>query len=266
MHPLRLSLVLLLAGALAMLAWPAAAQQDETSNRVFLPFINTGEPAEEAPAEPSPTSEPSPPEPVTPPDSPVVTGEGTFYAATGAGNCSFDATPDNLMVAALNTADYDTARLCGAFIEVTGPDGSVVVRIVDRCPECSPGDVDLSAEAFALIADPVQGRVPISWRIVSPALDGPLVYHFKDGSNPFWTAVQIRNHRNPVASFEYLAADGTFKPVNRELYNYFVEPAGMGDGPYTFRVTDIYGHTITDSNIPRLDNASAPGSAQFPAP
>jgi expansin (peptidoglycan-binding protein) len=141
-----------------------------------------------------------------------------------------------------------------------------MVRIVDRCPGCAPGDIDLSREAFALIADPVQGRVPISWRVVSPNLDGPVVYRFKEGSNQWWTAVQVRNHRNPVAKFEYLASDGQFREVPRTNYNYFVEAAGMGTGPYTFRVTDIYGNTLTDSGIPFSEAGEVAGSAQFPAP
>ncbi len=194
----------------------------------------------------------------------VYTGEATYYAATGGGNCSFDPTPDNLMVAALNTTDYANARLCGAFVEVSGPGGSAVVRIVDRCPGCAPGDIDLSREAFAAIADPALGRVPVQWRVVSPELAGPVVYHFKDGSNPYWTAVQVRNHRNPVATLEYQAADGTFRPVERLMYNYFVEPAGMGAGPYTFRITDIYGNSLLDSGIVPVENAEVAGSAQFP--
>ena len=46
------------------------------------------------------------------PLSAVRSGEGTFYGATGAGNCSFDASPQDLMVAAMNQADYaGAARL-----------------------------------------------------------------------------------------------------------------------------------------------------------
>lgn len=196
----------------------------------------------------------------------VHTGEGTYYDATGAGNCSFDASPDNLMVAAMNHTDYDNAALCGAYVQVTGPKGVVVVRIVDRCPECPAGDVDLSQEAFALIADLAAGRVPISWRLVSPPLQGPIVYHFKDGSNQWWTAVQIRNHRNPIARFEYLSSGGGFKEAPRTDYNYFVEPNGMGPGPYTFRVTDVFGYTIVDSGVGHVENGEVAGSAQFPAP
>jgi hypothetical protein len=73
-------------------------------------------------------------------------------------------------------------------VYVTGPKGVVTVRIVDLCPECKAGHLDLSREAFAQIADLTQGRVPITWQVVSPALAGPIAYHFKDGSNQWWTA------------------------------------------------------------------------------
>ncbi len=195
------------------------------------------------------------------------TGEGTFYGATGGGNCMFDPTPENLMVAAMNHTDYANALLCGAYIEVQGPAGTVMVRIVDRCPECRPGDVDLSREAFARIADPIQGRVPIRWRIISPGshdLSGPIAYRFKEGSNQYWTAIQVRNHRNPVYRLEYRADDGSFQPLERQEYNYFVAPQGLGPGPYTLRVTDIYGHTLIDSGITLIEAGMIVGSGQFP--
>lgn len=193
------------------------------------------------------------------------TGEGTYYNATGAGNCSFPANPQNLMVAAMNEVDYDDSAICGAYIQVNGPQGSVIVRIVDRCPECPQGDVDLSQEAFAQIANLSAGRVPITWQLISYPVDGPIVYHFKDGSNQWWTAVQIRNHRNPIATVEYWNGSQWIN-VSRLSYNYFVAASGMGPGPYTFRVTDIFGHSLTDSNIPHVEDGDVSGQAQFPPP
>ena len=198
-------------------------------------------------------------------DGEAHTGEGTYYDADGSGNCSFPATPDDLMVAAMNDTDYAGSAACGACAEITGPQGVVTVRIVDRCPECPQGDVDMSPQAFELIAPIEAGRVPISWRYVACGLDGPVVYHFKEGSNPFWTAVQIRNHRYPIARFEWLAPDGAYREVAREDYNYFVETSGMGEGPYTFRVTDVLGQVLEDSGIPFIDSGDAPGAAQLPA-
>lgn len=197
--------------------------------------------------------------------SPTRTGIATFYRwANGGGNCSFDPTPNNLMVAALNQVDYAGSSACGASIEVVGPRGRVTVRIVDQCGDCQQGHVDLSPSAFALIADTVLGIVPIKWRFVETAVQGNIVYHFKDGSNQWWTAVQVRNHRYPIAKLEYRTAQGTFKTVRRLMYNYFVEPTGMGTGPFTFRVTDAYGRALVDSGIVHTPNSSVTGSGQFP--
>ena len=121
----------------------------------------------------------------------------------------------------------------------------------------------LEFQAFALIDDVPLGRVPITWRIISPAIAGPIAYHFKDGSNQWWTAVQIRNHRNPIARFEYWNGSAWIN-VPRVSYNYFVQTnPGMGVGPYTFRVTDMYGNTLTDSGIPFIENGTVNGSSNF---
>ncbi len=194
---------------------------------------------------------------------PTNHGEGTYYAATGAGNCGFPATPSDLMVAAMNHTDYAGSAACGACVAIDGPAGSVTVRIVDQCPECAQGDIDLSREAFQLIAPLSAGRVPIDWRYVPCTVTSGIVYHFKNGSNPSWTAVQIRNHALPVATFEYLGQDGVFHDVPRVDYNYFIADHGMGAGPFTFRVTDVEGNVIEDSGIPLLDDDNYPSSSQF---
>ncbi|MBI5532342.1 MAG: hypothetical protein HY898_06490 [Deltaproteobacteria bacterium] len=196
----------------------------------------------------------------------TYTGDATYYDfADGSGNCGFPATPNDLMVGAMNQTDYAGSAACGACAQIQGPDGTITIRVVDRCPECKPGDIDLSPSAFAKIADPALGRVTITWNYVECPVTGNIIYHFKDGSNPWWTAVQIRNHRYAIQSVEYLSG-GSYKAIERLEYNYFVEPSGMGDGPYTLRVTDVHGHVLEDSGIPgKLDNADAPGASQFPA-
>jgi expansin (peptidoglycan-binding protein) len=176
----------------------------------------------------------------------------------------FDSTPNNLMVGAMNPIDYFGSLICGSCVSLTGPNATIRIRIVDLCPGCAAGSIDLSPLAFSQIADTALGVVPITWHLVSCDLIGPIVYHFKDGSNQWWTAVQIRNHRNPIRSLEYLTQQQTFKKVNRTEYNYFVESDGMGQGPYMFRVTDIYGNTLIDSSIVHVENGDVPGKAQFP--
>ena len=197
---------------------------------------------------------------------PVHTGIATYYNATGAGACSFAPSPDDLMVAAMNAEEFNNAAVCGSYVQVTGALGTVMVRIVDLCPECKAGHLDLSREAFAQIDEIRLGRVPIQWQVVSPSLTMPIVYQFKDGSNQWWTAVQVRNHRNPIAKFEYLNEANQWVSVSRTSYNYFVQSnPGMGTGPYTFRVTDSYGNELVDSGIGIIENGEVVGGGQFPA-
>lgn len=198
-------------------------------------------------------------------DPTVHEGEGTFYDfADGSGNCGFPATPNDLMVAAMNHVDYAGSAVCGACVNITGPNGQVKVRIVDQCPECPEGDIDLSPEAFEHIAELSAGRVPITWTYAACDVGGPIVYHFKDGSNPYWTAIQIRNHTYPIKTLEAADGSGNFTPIQRLDYNYFVADSGLGEGPYRLRVTDVNDHVLEDQGIALKDNGDSPGAAQFP--
>lgn len=191
-----------------------------------------------------------------------LSGEGTYYSADGTGNCSFDASPNDLMVAAMNAPDYQSAALCGACLAVTGPNGSVVVRVVDQCPECKHGDLDLSPQAFQKLAPLSAGRVPITWHQVACDVTGPIAYHFKDGANAYWTAIQVRNHRYPIAKLEAMQG-GAYVALPRLDYNYFVRDSGLGPGPYTLRVTDTRGHTVEDTNIALGDSVTRAGANQL---
>ena len=92
--------------------------------------------------------------------------------------------------------------------------------------------------------------------------DEPISYKFKEGSSKYWCGVQVRNHRYPVAKLEYKNAKGEFITLHRERYNYFIS-SEMGQGPFTFRVTDIYGHVIIDENIPLTLEHEVKGKANF---
>jgi expansin len=192
----------------------------------------------------------------------VHTGQATFYNATGAGNCSFDATPNNLMVCAMNATEYDTASVCGASIDIKGPKGEVTVRIVDQCPECPIGNVDLSKQAFMKIADTIQGRVSITWSYVETAVAGPIQYRAVTGSNQWWIGMQVLNHRNPVTKFEAMKS-GAWKILPRMEWNVFIDSTGLGVGPYSFRVTDLYGAQLIDANIKLVPDSIQNGASNF---
>ena len=189
-------------------------------------------------------------------------GEGTYYAADGSGNCMFDRSPGDLDVAAMNAVQYAGSAVCGACATVMGPKGQVTVRIVDQCPGCKKGDLDLSPQAFDKIGEHSAGRIPITWSVVPCAVTGNVAYRYKEGSSQYWTAIQVRNHRLPIASLE-LQRDGAWMKVNRESYNYFVAPGGAGPGPVTVRITALDGQTREDTLPAVASGTVVQGAGQF---
>jgi expansin (peptidoglycan-binding protein) len=192
------------------------------------------------------------------------TGQATYYTtANGDGACMFGPSPDDLNVAALNAVDWATAAYCGACADVAGPNGSVRVRIVDQCPECPSGNLDLSPQAFSQIAAMEQGRVSITWNLVACDVSGPVRYRFKDGSSQWWTAVQVINHRYPITTFEWSADGASFKQISRTDYNYFLDESGFGPSPVTVRITASNGAQLTDSLPAAQDSLMVDGKGQF---
>lgn len=176
-------------------------------------------------------------------------GKATFYDSKGAGgNCSFVSAPANRMYVALGPSEYAAAAACGGYLDVTGPRGKVRVIVMDQCPECPPGHIDLSREAFAKIADPVQGIVPVTYQqVVDPPPPGPLAFRIKDGASQWWFAVLVTNHGNPLARVEARPSGGNWRSAVRHDYNYWIIENGLGPGPYAIRVTDSTGRqTVAD--------------------
>ena len=126
------------------------------------------------------------------------------------------------------------------------------------CHSCSPlaAEKEVTAVAAAARATPPDRPRPCD-------VAGPIVYHFKEGSNPWWTAVQVRGSRYAIARLEF-KKDGQYVEVNRLEYSYFVADSGMGPGPYSFRVTDVKGQVVEDVGIPFVEAGDAPGAAQLP--
>ncbi|ETL37849.1 hypothetical protein L916_10509, partial [Phytophthora nicotianae] len=111
------------------------------------------------------------------------TGDGTAYTLgdTSSGNCNMMsalnfATTD---YAALNNEQWSGLQNCGRCAEVSCADKrcadqtkSVVVQILDRCPECKHGDLDLSPSVFKTLTGSHPSRYTIKWKFVDCPVAG----------------------------------------------------------------------------------------------
>ena len=122
------------------------------------------------------------------------------------------------------------------------------MTVVDSCPDCEAGHIDLSPEAFARIADPAAGSTKMTLTGVHnpmPAKD--LSFKVKEGSQQWWLALLPIDHGNPLASVE-LKAGGGWRSLSRSDYGYWIAE-NAGTGPFTVRLTDVYGAQATATGI-----------------
>ncbi|WP_437754480.1 expansin EXLX1 family cellulose-binding protein [Sorangium sp. So ce1389] len=220
-------------------------------------------------------------------------GSVTFYTLDMGStevNCSYQITGRNPDIvahvpfgggqyfAAMNTADYNSAAMCGACVEVTRDNGkSVQAMVVDQCPiatnpKCTAGHIDLSKNAFLQIGEEREGYLgtthggaggKISWRYIPCPTNGPITFRLKDPTNRYWNEIIVEGHAHPIEKLE-VEINGTWQTATRQSYNYFVVGDGnMGAAPYHVRVTDINGSTL--EAMLDLKAGDQPASAQLPA-
>ncbi|MEU7833709.1 expansin EXLX1 family cellulose-binding protein [Nonomuraea sp. NPDC049129] len=184
-------------------------------------------------------------------------GQATLYELqSGGGNCSYPSRPAGDLYVALSPGEYAAAAACGGYVDVTGPKGTVRVKVVDQCPECQAGHIDLSRTAFARVADPAKGLVGVTYRpVANPKVGQPLSFRVKEGSSQWWLALLVIDHGNPLTSVEVKSTGGTWRKLARANFNYWIAESGAGQGPFSVRVTDTRGHRVTANGV-RLSPAA----------
>ena len=196
----------------------------------------------------------------------VDSGIATFYYP--AGNpvaCTLDPPPGaSYLTTAVSPSEFSGSANCGRCLDVWGPLGHVLVRISDECPECAVGHLDLDDRAFAAIADPDLGVVPIAYRSTECPVTGNVSWLFQ-GSNPYYLKLQVRDHPYRVAALEVSwSGGGGYRSLTRTGDNFFeFSPGQQIFFPISVRATDLYGHVLTDTIQTLVNDVPIPGHAQF---
>jgi len=94
-------------------------------------------------------------------------GEATYFEP-GLGACG-DTHNSSQAIAAVSHyiyGDYanpNESQVCNKCVKVKSDHGSVICQVVDRCPTCEPGSLDLSPTAFQALGELATGRIAITW-------------------------------------------------------------------------------------------------------
>ncbi|EIM90914.1 uncharacterized protein STEHIDRAFT_107620 [Stereum hirsutum FP-91666 SS1] len=88
----------------------------------------------------------------------------TYYEVGGAAGACGQTHSDSEHVVALNAAQYGSGGDCGRSITISYKGKSTSATIVDKCPGCPNGGLDISPSLFSYFADESVGVIYADWK------------------------------------------------------------------------------------------------------
>jgi expansin (peptidoglycan-binding protein) len=210
----------------------------------------------------------APAAPAAPADGPA-SAEALYYnPQAGVDSCSLEPLAAGGWYVSVPAGQYQAGAACGAYLDITGPHGSIQAEIVDHCPGCAASQLDLSSTAFARIQPLASGTAAVSYQLArDPQLSGPVAVRVGPGSGLGSLTIQVVNHGNPLARVQVAtqqdtardgsAQHGPWTSLAPRADGYWVAASGVGAGPFDVRITDALGNQAVLTRI-RL----SPGALQ----
>lgn len=197
----------------------------------------------------------------------AVSGKSTFYGGNvQGGTCSFSTytLPAGLYGTAFSGQAWNNAANCGGCVKVSHGGKTITAMIVDKCPECDEGHLDLFQDAFTALDNPSKGIIDTSYEFVQcPKVSGPLTIHTKSGVSPYWFSAQVVNANRRTSKMEVSTDGKTWKEAARTDYNFFEIPSGVGANSASIRVTSASGDVIVVKDVPMQADKSVKASVNY---
>ena len=170
---------------------------------------------------------------------------------------------------------WNGGRICGQCVLVRARTDSgwkqTVARIVDKCPDASCG-IDLGGQPALDLMGAQAGRYSGEWAFVSctghPELfDGSSRLWIKEGSNPYWSLVQVRDPLQAVEALRYRRVGGSDSSWSdmawaTEAENFLKVPGDvLKDSASLYDIRVFYGDgSVQSASVPGGEFAKAKDS------
>jgi expansin (peptidoglycan-binding protein) len=98
---------------------------------------------------------------------------------------------------AINSKQYENSLACGKCVNIKYKNQNINAIVVDICPECAYGDLDLFTETYNVLIQEEPGRKPISWDFIdcpSNIISDSIQLRI-DELNLYWLNIQPENFK-----------------------------------------------------------------------
>ena len=121
--------------------------------------------------------------------------------------------------------------------------------MVDKCPECAHGALDLSIPAYREVTGLPPNRLTLSWSWTECApVNGTIRMQPKDGGNPYWSAYYISNAQYPLKSVQINGVE-----LARAEFGFWTMSAPLGAAPYAVELEAVNGKRVSATTDKMLE-------------
>ena len=194
------------------------------------------------------------------------TGDATYFIESTAGRCTItptlplwsDSITYQVAIPSVQYAAGNQSAACGLCLAGTylgtgsgnsTPPNNFTALVVDECPGCKAGDLDLAQ-------NDADGRWDITWQAIDCPVGNNKLAYLLQGSNPFYLKLGVRNHRIGIKALQIQSQANTpYITASRTSDNFFIcnscpEPLQF---PMPIRILGVNNQVINDL-VPELTN------------
>lgn len=189
---------------------------------------------------------------------PSFSGDFTTYGGVvEGGSCSFKkGIPMNKDYGvAMNSVQYDNSLSCGSCVSMTYNGNTIIGTVVDICPECKYGDLDLFTLAYKDLLKRDPGRFKGEWEYINCPVSGNIKLTI-DEVNYYWLNIRPENFKCGISKL-FINLNNNWIEMTRDdkrmmglnfIYNGFIS------GDIKFRIVNKYNEIRESNTINKLSN------------
>lgn len=191
-------------------------------------------------------------------------GDSTTYGGSVlGGSCGFKTLWSNenknfKYGVAINAKQYENSLACGKCVNIKYNNRNINAIIVDICPECSYGDLDLFTDTYNELIQEDPGRKKISWEfincpnnIISNSIQLRL-----DELNPYWVNIQPENFKCGIKSIFIKQNENWIEMIRNDnlMMGLFFNYNSKINFPIQFKIINEFNEEILSNNYNELIN------------
>ncbi len=159
---------------------------------------------------------------------------------------------------AINAPQYSNSLSCGKCVNIQYNNRNINALIVDICPECKYGDLDLFTEAYNDLIQESPGRKQISWKFIdcpNNIVENNIQLRI-DEINYYWLSIQPENFKCGIQSMQIFNNNQwiNMERNDNKMMGLYFNYHSKVNIPFKLKITSMYNEELITNDLFEINN------------